>query len=461
MPLEERRRQVIERSEETPTAHSSGEEVTTKLLRIAEKAKKEPKFQFTSLFHLMDKELLRRCFAELKRDKAAGIDEVTKEGYGQELESNLTTLVERLHRVAYIPQPVRRVYIPKPGSNKQRPLGIPCLEDKLVQAGMVRILERIYEEDFVEDSYGFRPKRSCHDALRALSQEVEDQPINHIVEADIKGFFDNVNQGWLMKFLEHRIQDKRMLRMVKRFLKAGISEDGAVRDSETGTPQGGVISPLLANIYLHYVLDLWFEKVYRASCEGRARLIRYADDFVVCFQYKREADRFREELIGRLERFGLTVEPSKTKVLAFGRWAEQNAEAKGEKPGTFDFLGFTHYCSRSRTGKGFRMKRVTARKKFRARAAEFKQWIKRARTKRIPEIWKTLGAKLRGHYQYYGVTDNFRGISRYFELVKRLVIKWLRRRSQRRRLTWEKFNLMLARHPLPRPRIMVDLIRRV
>ncbi len=448
-----------ERSEETPTAPSSGEEVATKLLRIAEKAKREPKFQFTSLFHLMDKELLRQCFAELERGKAAGVDEVTKGEYGQELESNLTKLVERLHRMAYIPQPVRRVYIPKPGSNKRRPLGIPCLEDKLVQAGMVRILERIYEEDFIGGSYGFRPKRSCHDALRALSQEVEEQPINHIVEADIKGFFDNVEQDWLMKFLEHRIGDKRMLRMVKRFLKAGISEDGAIRDSEKGTPQGGVLSPLLANIYLHYVLDLWFEKVYRASSEGRARLIRYADDFVVCFQYKREADRFREELIERLGRFGLTVEPSKTKVLAFGRWAEPNAKAKGEKPGTFDFLGFTHYCSRSQTGSRFRMKRVTARKKFRARAAEFKQWIKRARTERISEIWETLGAKLRGHYQYYGVTDNYRGISRYFELVKRLVVKWLRRRSQRRRLNWEKFNLMLKRHPLPRPRIVVDLIR--
>lgn len=461
MPPEERRRQVIERSEETPSAHSSGEEVTTKLLRIAEKAKNEPKFQFTSLFHLMDRELLRRCFAELKRDKAAGIDEVTREEYGLDLEGNLTKLVERLHRMAYIPQPVRRVYIPKPGSTKQRPLGIPCLEDKLVQAGMVRILERIYEEDFIEDSYGFRPKRSCHDALRALSQEVEEQPINHIVEADIKGFFDNVDQEWLMKFLEYRIGDKRMLRMVKRFLKAGISEDGAVRASEEGTPQGGVISPTLANVYLHYVLDLWFERVYRASCDGRARLIRYADDFVVCFQYKKEADRFREELIGRLGRFGLTVETSKTKVLAFGRWAEENAAARGEKPGTFDFLGFTHYCSRSHAGDRFRMKRVTARKKFRVRAAEFKQWIKRARTKPISEIWKALGAKLRGHYQYYGVTDNYRGISRYFELVKRLVVKWLRRRSQRRRLNWEKFNLMLARHPLPLPRIKVDLIRHV
>ena len=215
----------------------------------------------------------------------------------------------------------------------------------------------------------------------------------------------------------------------------------------------------MANIYLHYVLELWFEKVYRKSCEGRARLIRYADDYVVCFQNKEEAHRFREELDGRLGRFGLEVEPSEAKVLEFGRWAETNAAKRGAKPGTFDFLGFTHYCSRSRKENRFRMKRVTARKKFRVRAAEFKQWIKQARTQPIPEIWKTLQAKLRGHYQYYGVTDNFRGISRYYELVKRLVVKWLRRRSQRRRLNWEKFNLMLKRHPLPRPRIVVDLIQ--
>ena len=431
----------------------------TKLLRVAEKARKEPEFQFTSLFHLMNVELLRGCFAGLKPGKAPGIDQVTKEEYAEDLEGNLTKLVEKLHRMAYIPQPVRRTYIPKPGSTKQRPLGIPCLEDKLVQAGMARILGAIYEQDFIEDSYGSRPKRSCHDALKALSWEVEEGPINHIVEADIKGFFDHVKQDWLIKFLEHRVKDTRILRMIKRFLRAGISEDGAIRASEEGTPQGGVISPMLANLYLHYALDLWFERVYRKRCEGRARLIRYVDDFVVCFQYQAEAERFRSELAEGLGRFGLEVEPTKTKVLAFGRWAEANAKAKGKKLETFDFLGFTHYCSRTQDGKRFRMKRVTARKKFRGKVAAFKEWIKRARTKRISEIWETAGRKLQGHYNYYGVTDNFAGIRRYFEAVKRLLVKWLRRRSQRRHLTWEKFNRMLARFPLPRPRIVRDLIR--
>lgn len=459
MLLEGRRRQVDEQGRETPAALRSGETVETKLLRIAAKARKEPRFQFTSLYHLMNKELLRKSFDDLDGRKAAGIDKVTKEEYRRDLEGNLDRLVERLHRMAYIPQAVRRVYIPKPGSTKQRPLGIPCLEDKIVQAGMARILEAIYEQDFVEDSYGFRPKRSCHQALKELSREVEEGPINHIVEADIKGFFDNVRQDWLMKFLEHRIQDKRLLRMIWRFLRAGIAEDGEIRASEEGTPQGGVISPILANVYLHYALDLWLERVYRKSCSGRARMIRYADDFVVCFQYKGEAERFQRELVERLARFGLEVEPTKTKVLGFGRWAATNAAAKGREPETFDFLGFTHYCSRSRNGKRFRMKRVTARKKFRRAVAEFKQWVKQARTEPMAEIWATAAAKLRGHYQYYGVTDNHRGIMRFYEAVKRLLVKWLRRRSQRRRLNWVKFNLMLQRHPLPEPHIRVDLIR--
>lgn len=236
---------------------SNCESVETKLQRIAEKARKEPSCKFTSLFHLMNTDLLRGCFEGLRKDAASGIDRITKEEYGKSLDANLRTLVERLHKMSYIPQPVRRVYIPKPGSTKQRPLGIPALEDKLVQAGLARILEAIYEADFIDDSNGFRPSRSCHDALRALSLEVESGGINYVVEADIKGFFDNVLQEWMMEFLSHRIADKRVLRYVKRFLIAGVLEDGVVYATEKGTPQGGVISPVLANIYLHYCLDLW------------------------------------------------------------------------------------------------------------------------------------------------------------------------------------------------------------
>ena len=336
---------------------------------------------------------------------------------------------------------------------------VPSFEDKLVQAGLVRILESVYEQDFIEDSYGFRPARSCHDALRGLSVTVENKPISHIVEADIKGFFDNVNQDWLLKFLAHRIEDKRIQRMVKRILKAGVSEDGSVTISDDGTPQGGVISPLLANIYLHYALDLWFEKIYRKSCTGYARLIRYADDFVVCFQYKADAKRFRDELGRRLGKFSLEVEPTKTKVMEFGRFAGQNAAKRGTKPESFDFLGLTHYCGTRRNGTGFRMKRVTARKKFIAKLRIFKEWLRNARTLKTKELWGIAAAKLRGHYNYYGVTDNYRGIRRFEQAVKRLLFKWLNRRGKRSCLNWERFNVMLTRFPLPKPRIKVNMFR--
>jgi group II intron reverse transcriptase/maturase len=457
MLLEERRLHMVERSKETPAVHRGGEPVETKLRRIAKKARKEPGFKFTSLYHLMNRDLLRGCFRRLRKDAAAGIDKMTKDTYAENLEANLSGLIERLHRMAYKPQPVRRKYIPKPGSAKQRPLGIPCFEDKLVEAGLVRIMESIYEQDFIEDSYGFRPKRSCHHALKALSETVENHPVNHIVEADIKGFFDSVNQDWLMKFLGHRIGDKRIQRMVKRFLRAGVSEDGSVTVSDEGTPQGGVISPLLANIYLHYALDLWFEKVYRKSCTGYARLIRYADDFVVCFQYKPDAHLFREELAERLGKFGLEVEPTKTKAMEFGRFAVQNAKRKGERAETFDFLGFTHYCGTRKDGKGFRMKRVTARKKFTAKLKIFKDWLKNARSMKTKEIWEIVKVKLRGHYNYYGVTDNLTGIKRFGREVERLLFKWLNRRGKRNCLNCVMFVEMLKRFPLPKPRVRVNL----
>jgi len=448
---------MVVQCEETSAAHRSEEPVATKLHRIAEKARQEPTFRFTNLFYLLNEELLRGCFQRLKKDAAAGIDNVTKEIYAENLGTNLANLLERLHKMAYIPQPVRRVYIPKPGSDKLRPLGITCLEDKLVQAGLVRILEAVYEQDFIEDSYGFRPSRSCHQALRTLNVTVEKGQVNHIVEADIKGFFTNMDQSWIMKFLDHRIGDKLVLRMVKRFLRAGMLEDGELLASDEGTPQGGVISPLLANIYLHYALDLWFEKVFRKSCTGFARLIRFADDFVACFQKDEDAERFREELGKRLGKFNLEVEPTKTKVIEFGRFATRNAAAKGGKPATFDFLGFTHYCSTKRDGTGFRVKRVTMSKKFTAKLAAFKEWLKKSRTMKTAELWDGAKAKLRGHYAYYGVTDNTQGIKRFAHEVKNLLFKWLNRRGKRGCLNWQKFNKMLELFPLPEPRIKVSM----
>ena len=402
--------------------------------------------------------MLRECFRRLRKDAAAGIDEVTKVEYEENLEENLTLLVEKLHRMAYIPQPVRRVYIPKSGSDKKRPLGIPAIEDKLVQAGLTRILTVIYEQDFIEDSYGFRPGRSCHDALRALSKEVERRQINHIVDADIKGFFDNVDHEWMIKFLEHRIADKRVLRYVKRFLKAGIMEDGIVSGSDKGTPQGGLVSPILANIYLHYSLDLWFTRVFQKSCHGQSRLIRYADDFVVCFQHENDAIRFRNELDERLAKFGLEIAPEKTNIIEFGPNAGSNSRKRGGKPETFDFLGFTHYCSRTRDGRRFRMKRVTSRKKFTVKIRMFKDWLKASRTLPTRELMAKVVLKLRGHFAYYGVTDNSKGINRFYYEIRRLLFKWLNRRGKRGCMNWDKFELLMNKFPLPKPHITVNLL---
>ncbi len=436
---------------------SNREMVVTKLQRIAEKARKDSGCKFTSLFHLMNVEMLRECFRQLRKDAAVGIDKVTKEEYAENLEENLTVLVKKLHRMSYIPQPVRRVYIPKVGSNKKRPLGIPALEDKLVQTGLARILTAIYEEDFIDDSYGFRPGRSCHDALRALSSEVEGQRIHYIVDADIKGFFDNVDHEWLMKFLGHRIADKRVLRYVKRFLIAGVMEDGAVSASDKGTPQGGMVSPILANIYLHYSLDLWFIRVFQKNCCGQSRIIRYADDFVVCFQCGVDAALFRNDLDERLAKFGLEISPEKTKVIEFGPCAESKAKRGGGKPETFDFLGFTHYCSRTRNGRCFRMKRITSRKKFTAKIRMFRDWLKANRTLPTRELMDKVALKLRGHFAYYGVTDNSKGISRFAYEIRRVLFKWLNRRGKRGCMNWEKFNFFLKKFPLPKPRIMVNL----
>lgn len=437
--------------------HGNREPVATKLQRIAEKARQEPNFVFTSLFHLMNVELLWGCFVDLRGDAAAGIDQLTKKEYGENLAANLTKLVERLHRMSYIPQPVRRVYIPKVGSDKLRPLGIPALEDKLVQAGLVRILESIYERDFIDDSYGFRPKRGCHDALRALSREVEDGQVNYIVEADIRGFFDNVDHDWLLRFLGHRIADRRVLRYIKRFLKAGVMEDGKAKASERGTPQGGVISPLLSNVYLHYALDIWFERGFRKTCSGTARLIRYADDFVVCFRHRENAARFYRDLSDRLAKFGLEVAPEKTKILEFGPLAVLQAKRRGEKAETFDFLGFTHYCGRTRNGRRFRMKRKTSAKKYRAKLQMFKEWLKASRTLPTGELMAKAAVKMRGHFAYYGVTDNWQGICRFYHDITALLYKWLDRRGKRGSMSWPKFKLLLGKFPLPKPRIVVNM----
>ena len=429
----------------------------TKLARIAETAKTKPEEKFTSLVHLINEEMLIECHQEISGRKAVGIDKISKEEYEQNLESNIEDLLKRMKRQAYKPQAVRRVYIEKAGSNKKRPLGIPAYEDKIVQLAIVKILSAVYEQDFLDCSYGFRPGRGCHDALKILTHTIEKGKVNYIVDADIKGFFDHVDHEWLMKFLKHRITDPNLLRIVVRFLKAGVMEAGIKYETPEGTPQGGVISPLLANVYLHYVLDLWFYRIVRKKCKGKAYMVRYADDTVWGFQHEEDARNFYVELKERLAKFNLEVAEEKTKIISFGKKANQSTD-RGEKPEerTFDFLGFTHYGGKGRHG-NFRVKKKTSGKKLRASMKRCKEWIKRNRNLPAKELMSKLRMKLIGYYRYYGITDNYRALMTFLNKVIEILYKWLNRRSQRKSFGWEKYKLFLNKYKLPLPKVYVNI----
>lgn len=428
------------------------------LTRIGEKARKEPKTCFTSIYHYVtDEEYLRACYKELEPGKAPGIDGVTKEEYGKDLERNITDLSERLGRLGYRPQPARRTYIPKPGSEKKRPLGVPCFEDKLVQRAVAGVLEQIYEADFLDCSYGYRPGRRCHQALDLLGRTIQRQKVSYVVEADIRGFFDHVNHEWLLKFLKVRVGDERLVRLIWRMLKGGVMEEGLTHASEEGTPQGGSLSPVLSNVYLHYVLDLWFENRFRKQCRGEAYYFRFADDFLACFQYREEAERFLAEMQARLAEFHLEVEPTKTKMLEFGRFAEERAAREGKKPETFTFLGFTHYCGKTRQG-SFKVKRLTSRKKVRTKLKELKKWLQTSRSQlKAGAILRGAKARLQGHLNYYAITDNYIPCQHYQEQMERLLYKWLNRRSQRSSYSWERFRDALAWVGWPRVHIIHNL----
>lgn len=432
-------------------------ETIGKLKLISEKAKQDKKMKFTSLMHLINEDSLAQCYKELKKDKACGVDGVTVEEYGQKLEENLKSLVDRMKSKSYRPQPVRRVYIPKPGKDEKRPLGIPSVEDKLVQIMAKKIVEAIYEQDFLESSYGYRPGRSTHTAINRLDKVVMTTPIKAIVEVDIKKFFDEVKHYWLIRGVEERVSDPNFLWLIRRFLKAGIMEEGKYTPSEIGTPQGGVISPVLANIYLHYALDQWFEVKIKGSAKGYAELIRYADDAVAAFEHKEDAERFMKELEERLNKFGLRVNKEKTRMVEFGRRIWEQGEANQKKTDTFDFLGFTHYGTASRRGK-FIMGHKTAKNKLAMSIMQAKEWLKKIRNKcRMKEWWPTLAAKLRGHYNYYGISGNMRCLRQVYKRVISLVFKWVNRRSQKKSMNWERYLGYLRLHPLPMPKIYHNL----
>ena len=424
-----------------------------KLSLITGHARRDHDFQFTSLIHLLDEEYLRDCYRSLKRNKAVGIDKVGWEEYGRDLDKNLEELVSRLKRKKYKPKPARRVYIPKSKTEK-RPLGISALENKIVERGITWILESIYEEDFLNCSYGFRPNRNAHQALKKLNDLIMFQPVSHIVEADIKGFFDNVSHEDLLEFLKIRIRDTNMLNLINRFLKAGYIDNGILVKPDAGTPQGSILSPMLANIFLHYVLDTWFETTVKSHVRGYCEIVKYADDFVCVVSYEDDAKRIEKGLQNRFNKYGLELHPTKSRTFSFGRFERGNAKKQARRANTFDFLGFTHFCGVSRKG-SFKISRKTSRKKFVVKCKEMNLWLKSIRNLvETKEWWKILKAKLRGHFQYYGVSENYRSIYKFYYLTIKMVRKWLNRRSQKRTMSWEKFLKYLEYYPLPKPRIV-------
>lgn len=423
-----------------------------KLSLITEHAVRETQFKFTSLHCLLNKDFLRGCFHGLDKNKAVGIDGVTWEEYSKDLEENLDRLIHKIGRRSYKPLPSKRVYIPK-NEHAKRPLGISAIETKIVESGVTRILRSIYEVDFLPCSYGFRPGQSCHNALKALDKAIMYNPVNHIVEADIKGFFDNVSHERLMEFLKIRIGDSALLELIGKFLKAGFIDRGEFNETNKGTPQGSILSPLLSNVFLHYTLDAWFETTVRAHVRGYVQLVRYADDFVIAVQYQNDAKRIEQAIQNRFAKYGLEIHPTKSRCISFGRYEKQNATAQKRKANTFDFLGFTHFCDKTRSGK-FKLGRKTQRKKFAKSCKNMWTWLKSVRNQVKAEIWwKTLEAKLRGHFNYYGISGNYPDINRFYFIVLKMTRYWMNRRSQRKNLTVNKFQLYLERHPLPKPEI--------
>ncbi|MGB8841120.1 MAG: group II intron reverse transcriptase/maturase [Aliidongia sp.] len=418
-----------------------------------EAARRSRQTRFTALLHHVDDEALLRAFRRQRRAASAGVDGVTVASYEQNLEENIRDLCERVHTGRYRPQPVRRTYIPKADGGR-RPLGIPTLEDKIVQGAVAEVLSAIYEVDFLGFSYGFRPGRNPHQALDALQTALMAERINWVLDADIRSFFDSVDHEWLLRMLAHRVADRRVLRLVRQWLRAGVLDGGTWQANDEGTPQGAGISPLLSNIFLHYTLDLWVQKRRRQEARGRVIVVRYADDFVMGFEHESDAHRMIAALKERLAGFGLALHEDKTRLLMFGRFAtERRAERGLGRPETFDFLGFTHYCDKSRNGR-FIVRRRTQRNRMIRKLKELRLEMRRRMHIPVTDQWRWLSAVLRGHYGYYGLTGNYRAMKRFLQEVEVLWQRALARRSQKARMFAPRFLRLLRRLPLPEPSII-------
>jgi group II intron reverse transcriptase/maturase len=429
---------------------------------VREVARRDKEARFTALLHHVDLDRLRAAYLAIRPQAAPGVDGMTWRAYGEDLEANLRDLHQRVHRGAYQARPSRRVYIPK-ADGRQRPLGIATLEDKIVQRAVVEVLNAIYEEDFLGFSYGFRPGRSPHDALDALAAGIYRKKVNWVLDADIRDFFSKLDHGWIEKFLEHRIADKRVLRLIRKWLSAGVIEDENWSETLEGSPQGASVSPLLANVYLHYVLDLWAKWWRRRHARGDMIITRFADDFICGFEHLADAKQFLRDLRERLAKFGLELHPDKTRLIEFGRFAAQRRAARGlGKPETFDFLGFTHICAKGRSG-SFWLRRHTVSKRLRAKLKQVKDQLKRRRHLPIPDQARWLASVVRGHLAYYAVPGNARAINAFRIQIGRHWLRALRRRSQRHRLSWQRMNRLIARwlppvrilHPYPEARFDV------
>ena len=451
----EGRRLAKRNSPQATTLRTQGRaRVHAALGRVRQAAEHKKGVRFTALLHhIYAIDTLRAAFYNLERDAAPGVDGETWEHYGEQLEANLAELSDRLRSGTYRPLPVRRVYIPKRGDAKQqRPIGVTALEDKIVQRATVAALNAIYEPEFAGFSYGARPGRSAHHALTALDQAIEKKRVKWVLDADLRDFFGSLEHAQLIRFVEHRIGDKRVVRLIRQWLAAGVLEDGAWTPSETGTPQGGSISPLAANLYMHYVFDLWAQRWRRTEARGDMVIVRYLDDFIVGFQHRKDAEQFLIVLRERLGQFGLTLHPNKTRLLEFGRYAAQNRQERGQgKPETFQFLGFVHSCGRTKKG-WFLVHRHTAGDRLRAKLKEVKAKLRQRRHDPVPEVGKWLGSVVHGHCQYYGIPGNWRAIARFRDEVSRHWHRALSRRSQKGPVRWDRMHRLIQRW-IPRARI--------